>query len=210
MCKPVTNPSGLILRRRRIFGWEKTMLARIPMAMFTSLMAGAASAETGPTAHDFALVAIDGTQMPLSSFKGKTVLVVNTASKCSFTKQYAPLQALYEAHKEDGLVVIGVPSNDFGGQEPGSETDIEHFTQSAYRVDFPLTAKTKVVGDDAAPFYKWASAQAGPLGKPRWNFHKYLIGPDGQLLDWFTPMTSPDSPRLRHAIETSLASGDAS
>lgn len=186
------------------------MLARLAMALIASLFAGSAAADPEQTAHDFSLTAIDGSEMPLAAYRGKTVLVVNTASRCSFTQQYAPLQALYEEHRDKGLVVIGVPSNDFGGQEPGTEADIEHFTQSAYRVDFPLTNKTTVVGDKATPFYKWASAQAGPLGKPRWNFHKYLIGPDGRLVDWFTPMTTPDSARLRRAIERSLASGGAS
>lgn len=187
------------------------MLSRIGLAMvMTAALAPAAVAQDARTAHDFSLTAIDGTPLPLSAYKGKTVLVVNTASRCSFTQQYAPLQALYEEHRDKGLVVIGVPSNDFGGQEPGTESDIEDFTQSAYRVDFPLTNKTTVVGDNATPFYKWASAQAGPLGKPRWNFHKYLIGPDGRLIDWYTPMTAPDSPKLRDAILRSLTESGAS
>ncbi|WP_051242290.1 glutathione peroxidase [Stappia stellulata] len=187
------------------------MFSRVVLAlMLAATTAPAAVASDTTTAHDFTLTAIDGSPMPLSAFKGKTVLVVNTASRCSFTKQYAPLQALYEAHRDEGLVVIGVPSNDFGGQEPGTEADIEDFTQSAYRVDFPLTNKTAVVGDNASPFYKWASEQAGPLGKPRWNFHKYLIGPDGRLIDWYTPMTAPGSPKLRDAIVRSLAGSGAS
>lgn len=181
------------------------LLASLACAFF-ALGSPALPAMAGEgSAHDFALTAIDGSAMPLSAYRGKTVLVVNTASRCSFTQQYAPLQALYETYRDRGLVVIGVPSNDFGGQEPGTEGDIEDFTRSAYRVDFPLTNKTSVRGEAATPFYKWVTREAGPLGAPRWNFQKYLIGPDGQLVEWYTPMTEPDSPRLRAAIERSLA-----
>ncbi|WP_067334699.1 glutathione peroxidase [Stappia indica] len=182
------------------------LLASLTCAFFALSSSVALPAMAGEgSAHDFALTEIDGSAMPLSAYRGKTVLVVNTASRCSFTQQYAPLQALYETYRDRGLVVIGVPSNDFGGQEPGTEGDIEDFTRSAYRVDFPLTNKTSVRGEAATPFYKWVTREAGPLGAPRWNFQKYLIGPDGQLVEWYTPMTEPDSPRLRAAIERSLA-----
>ena len=182
------------------------LLASLTCAFFALSSSVALPAMAGEgSAHDFALTAIDGSAMPLSAYRGKTVLVVNTASRCSFTRQYAPLQALYETYRDRGLVVIGVPSNDFGGQEPGTEGDIEDFTRSAYRVDFPLTNKTSVRGEAVTPFYKWVTREAGPLGAPRWNFQKYLIGPDGRLVEWYTPMTEPDSPRLRAAIERSLA-----
>ena len=156
------------------------------------------------SAHDFSFTAIDGTELPLSDFKGKTVLVVNTASQCSFTKQYGPLQTLYEEYKDRGLVIVGVPSNDFGGQEPGSEAEINAFTEAEFSVDFPLTAKTRVKGSDASPFYRWAASQVGPAGKPRWNFHKYLIGPDGEVVDWFSTFTKPNSAKMRNAIEQNL------
>ncbi|QGZ34007.1 glutathione peroxidase [Stappia indica] len=182
------------------------LFARLACALLTlAALGGPPLRADERTAHDFSLTAIDGSAMPLSAYRGKTVLVVNTASRCSFTQQYAPLQALHEEYRDRGLVVIGVPSNDFGGQEPGTEGDIEDFTRSAYRVDFPLTNKTSVRGEAATPFYKWVTREAGPLGAPRWNFQKYLIGPDGRLVEWYTPMTEPDSPRLRAAIERSLA-----
>ncbi|MEM8813962.1 MAG: glutathione peroxidase [Pseudomonadota bacterium] len=185
--------------RRRFLALSAAVLA-LPFGIRGS------RADTGSVqgAHDFTLTAIDGTPLPFSAYRGKTVLVVNTASKCSFTEQYGPLQALYERYRDRGLVVIGVPSNDFGGQEPGSEADIQAFTEETFQVDFPLTAKTKVAGANATPFYQWAAAEAGPLGKPRWNFHKYLIGPDGNLETWFSTMTRPDSDRLYKAIEKAL------
>ena len=171
-----------------------------------SSLIGGTRAENGAssTAHDFSFTAIDGTEMPLSDFKGKTVLVVNTASQCGFTKQYGPLQTLYEEYKDRGLVIVGVPSNDFGGQEPGSEAEITAFTEAEFSVDFPLTAKTRVKGSEASPFYRWAASQVGAAGKPRWNFHKYLIGPDGEMIDWFSTFTKPNSAKMRNAIERNL------
>ena len=129
---------------------------------------------------------------------------MNTASQCGFTKQYGPLQALYDQYKDDGFVVIAVPSNDFGGQEPNTDQEISKFVKDKFSVGFPITSKTKVRGANAAAFYKWAARQTGMIGRPRWNFHKYLIGPDGNLVDWFTPMTSPGSKKLSSAIEKSL------
>ncbi len=155
-------------------------------------------------AHDFSFTSNVGTPLPLSAYKGKTLLIVNTASQCSFTKQYGPLQQLYERYKDEGLVVIAVPSNDFGGQEPGSNEEISKFVKDKFSVGFPITSKTKVRGDDASDFYKWAAKQTGFIGKPRWNFHKYLIGPSGNLITWFTPMTKPGSKKLSSAIEQTL------
>ena len=183
------------------------MTRSLILALTAALFGGHAAADTGfagKTAHDFELTSIDGEALPLSRFKGKAVLVVNTASQCSFTKQYGPLQKLYDKYRERGLVVIGVPSNDFGAQEPGTEPEIKSFAQTTFDVEFPLTAKAKVSGDNAIPFYQWAGAKAGPLGKPRWNFHKYLIGPDGELVDWFSTMTKPGSKKLERKIEALL------
>ncbi len=156
------------------------------------------------SAHDFSFPAATGGTIDLAQYAGKAVLVVNTASQCGFTKQYGPLQALYEMYRDRGFVVIGVPSNDFGGQEPGTNDEIVNFTQAEFSVDFPIAAKSRVKGADAAPFYRWAGEQVGPIGKPRWNFHKYLIGPDGRLVTWFSTWTKPDSSKLATAIEQAL------
>ena len=155
-------------------------------------------------AHDFAFRAIEGGDMPLARFKGKAVLVVNTASQCGFTKQYADLQELWRRYRERGLVVLGVPSNDFGGQEPGSEAEIKKFCTVNFDVDFPLAAKEIVKGDGAHPFYKWAAGELGIIAIPRWNFHKYLIAPDGKLVDWFSTPTDPLSSQVTSAIEALL------
>jgi glutathione peroxidase len=157
-----------------------------------------------PTAWDFTFVGIDGTLLPLAQFRGKALLVVNTASKCGFTPQYKPLQDLAEKYGERGLVVLGVPSNDFGGQEPGTAPEIAQFCDLTYKVTFPLTEKVKVTGDDAHPFYRWAGQKVGLLGRPKWNFHKYLVAPDGQLADWFSSVTSPDADKVVQAVENLL------
>ena len=156
------------------------------------------------TAYDFSFTSIDGQPLPFGTYKGKAVLVVNTASECGFTPQYKDLQALYERYKGRGLVVLGVPSNDFGGQEPGQEAQIKTFCEINYGVDFPLTAKEHVKGDAAHPFYAWAGEKAGMIGRPKWNFHKYLIGPDGAFVDWFSSVTSPSAERVAKAVEKVL------
>jgi glutathione peroxidase len=165
----------------------------------------AMAADPAASAYDFAFTSIEGQQLPLSDFKGKVVLLVNTASRCGFTPQYEGLQAVWERYRDQGLVVLGVPSNDFGGQEPGSEAEIKQFCEVNFAVDFPLTSKEHVVGEAAHPFYRWAAAQLGLTAKPRWNFHKYLIGPDGELVDWFATTTKPTASKVTKAIEAQLA-----
>lgn len=156
------------------------------------------------SAHDFSFTAIDGKPLPLADYKGKAVLVVNTASLCGFTPQYKGLQALWEKYRGRGLVVLGVPSNDFGGQEPGASGEIKEFCETNYSIDFPLTEKQVVAGEQAHPFYQWAAAELGVVAKPRWNFHKYLVAPDGRLADWFSTITTPDSARVERAVEAVL------
>ncbi|MGE0744277.1 MAG: glutathione peroxidase [Rhodospirillales bacterium] len=153
---------------------------------------------------DFEFKTIDGGDMKLSSLRGKAVLVVNTASQCGLTPQYAGLQKLYEAYKDKGLVVLGVPSNDFGAQEPGTEAEIKGFCDTRYRVTFPMTAKYPVTGAAAHPFYKWAAGETGEAGAPQWNFHKYLVGPDGSLAGVFGSRTAPDDKALVAAVEAAL------
>src|ERR1700674_6045159 len=153
-------------------------------------LAGAGAAErsdmpTGDTetsdAYQFEFRSLDGDKLPLAAWRGRPVLVVNTASFCGFTPQYRGLEALWRRYGARGLVVLGVPSNDFGEQEPGSAADIKTFCETNYQVDFPLTEKNRVVGAAAHPFYRWVAGLLGEAGTPRWNFHKYLIGPDGPL-----------------------------
>ncbi len=155
--------------------------------------------------HDFTLTGIDGKPMPLAQYKGGVVLVVNTASECGFTPQYEGLEALWQKHKDKGLVIVGVPSNDFGGQEPGRADEIVKFCKLNYGVTFPLADKTVVKGKDAHPLYVWAGEQAGMLGTPKWNFHKYLFDRDGKFVDWFSTQTLPESPKIGKAIEAALA-----
>jgi glutathione peroxidase len=157
------------------------------------------------SAYDFSFHTLVGHKpLPLSSFQGKVVLVVNTASKCGFTPQYAALEKLYEQYKDRGLVILGVPSNDFGGQEPGTDQEIADFCQINYGVTFPMTAKEIVSGKNAHPFYLWAKQQLGFGTAPKWNFHKYLINRKGELVNYFYSTTSPDSKRFVKALDAAL------
>ncbi len=182
-----------------------TMLALAAALAAASLWAAPARAAT---AHDFLFLSIDGEPLPLSAFAGRPVLLVNTASQCGFTPQYAGLQLLWERYRERGLVVLGVPSNDFGAQEPGSEADIKAFTDHEYAVDFPLTTKVAVRGDAPHPFFAWAKRDNGV--EPRWNFTKILIAPDGRIAAAFPSRVEPDSPELVRAVEALLPAGGMS
>lgn len=157
------------------------------------------------SAHDFSFTAIDGGPLAMADYQGKVVLLVNTASFCGFTPQYEALQSLWTQYRDRGLVVLGVPSNDFGRQEPGSDAEIKEFCEANYLVDFPLTSKQVVSGDDAHPLYKWLSDELGEAAAPRWNFHKYLIGSDGQALDVWSTRIEPLSEPITLAIEKALS-----
>lgn len=157
------------------------------------------------TAHEFSFDTIDGKgAVALDDLAGKAVLVVNTASACGYTPQYEGLQELWQTYKDRGLVVLGVPSNDFGAQEPGSESEIETFCTSKFQVDFPMTTKKTVIGADAHPFYQWIASTVGEDAAPKWNFHKYLIGPDGALAGMFPSKVEPMSDELKSQIEALL------
>lgn len=184
---------------RRHFFW----LAVAPLATLGSRRARA-TGMSRMTAYVFTFKGLDGDEILLSSYAGNPLLVVNTASLCGYTPQYAGLQQLWTRYRSRGLVVLGVPSNDFGGQEPGNVTDIHATAQGAYHVTFPITAKAKVKGTDAHPFYRWAAAER-PLETPRWNFHKYLVGRDGNLKAAFASAVEPMDPRVIAAIEKELA-----
>ncbi|MDF1793771.1 MAG: glutathione peroxidase [Thalassobaculaceae bacterium] len=167
------------------------------------MTADAAGTGTGP-AHQFSFTSIDGAPMSMADFAGKAVLVVNTASRCGFTPQYADLQSVWDTYRDRGLVVLGVPSNDFGGQEPGSEAEIKSFCETNFSVDFPMTEKQVVVGAGAHPFYRWAAEVGGGDKAPSWNFHKYLIGPDGQFVAAIPTRVAPTDPKAIAAIEKAL------
>ena len=156
------------------------------------------------TAHDFSFRSIDGAPLPLSTLKGKAVLVVNVASRCGLTPQYAGLEQLWKNKRDAGLVVLGVPCNDFGAQEPGSESEIKTFCATNYKVDFPLTAKEHVVGGEAHPLYKWVASELGEAATPKWNFHKYLFNKDGSIAGTFGSRTTPDDAGLNEAIDAAL------
>lgn len=144
--------------------------------------------------HDLSATDINGKPVSLSEFKGKKVLVVNTASECGYTKQYAQLQELYAMYQDKGLVIIGFPCNDFGGQEPGSEAEIATFCQKNYGVTFPMMSKISVKGDDVSPVYQWLTSkeQNGVLdAKVKWNFHKFLIDEEGRLVAEYGSGTTP-------------------
>ena len=132
------------------------------------------------------------------------MLLVNTASFCGFTRQYGDLQALWQDYRGRGLVVLGVPSNDFGDQEPGSEAEIKEFCEVNFNVDFPLTEKQVVTGEGAHPLYRHIVAELGPESAPRWNFHKYLVAPDGALAGSWPSRVSPTSPEIVAAVEAVL------
>ncbi len=166
-----------------------------------AMMGGAAMAATG---HDFTFEKIEGGKLPMSSFKGKAVLVVNTASFCGYTPQYEGLQRLWKSYKDRGLVVLGVPANNFGGQEPGSNEEIKTFCKTEYAVEFPMTEKVDVVGGNAHPFYKWAKETLGEQKAPKWNFHKYLLNANGDLVAAFSTGTTPDSAEIKAAVEKAL------
>lgn len=156
------------------------------------------------SAYDYSFDAITGGPLPLTTFKDKVVLVVNTASKCGLTPQYDGLEKLYSEYKDKGLVVLGVPCNQFMGQEPGTEEEIQTFCSTTFGIDFPMTSKVDVKGDEAHPFYKWAEKELGEPAVPVWNFHKILIGKDGAAIRAFGPRTEPQDPEVTGAIEAAL------
>ena len=147
--------------------------------------------ENSKTFYDFKINSINGEELNLSIFNDKTILLVNVASKCGFTKQYDDLQKLYDDYKEKGLVVIGIPSNQFGSQEPGSEAEIKNFCETNFNINFPMTSKYEVKGDNAHPIYIWAKDTYGKSTVPKWNFHKILINKNGKVEDTYASFTRP-------------------
>jgi len=186
---------------------RRTIFTAALAAAAAPLVTQAARAQAGMsriTAYAFAFPALDGGAISLADYTGRPLMIVNTASLCGYTPQYAGLQELWTEFHGRGLMIIGVPSNDFGGQEPGGSSEIAATAQHQYGVTFPIAAKAVVNGPNAHPFYKWAAA-ARPKDVPRWNFHKYLIGRDGYIAEVFPESVEPSDTRVKTAIARALA-----
>ena len=153
---------------------------------------------------DLSIKNIDNKIIDLNEYKGKTVLLVNVASNCGFTEQYSDLQELYDEYKDKDFIVLGVPSNQFGGQEPGSNDEIKDFCETNFNITFPITDKIDVKGDNAHSIYKWAKKNHGNSAVPKWNFHKILINKEGKIQDTFSSFTKPLSNKIKKQIELIL------
>lgn len=156
------------------------------------------------TVSDLVFTAVDGSPLPLSRFAGQVLLLVNTASQCGFTRQYAGLQKLHEQYRERGFSVIGLPCNDFGAQEPGCGLEIKQFAEEEFQVTFPLTDKVHAKGENTHPLFARIAEQFGVFGSPHWNFYKYVAGRDGKLKTWFSPLSGPEASSLHKVIEAEL------
>ena len=179
----------------------------LTLALATTAFAAPPAADT-KSVYDFTLKSIDGQPTPLSEYHGKVLLLVNVASKCGFTPQYTALEAIYEKYKSRGLVIVGVPANNFMKQEPGTNAEIKTFCSKKYNVSFPMMSKLSVKGDDQTPLYQFlTSKSADPKfgGEIKWNFTKFLFDRSGNPVARFEPATTPDSPEVTAAIEAALA-----
>ena len=155
-------------------------------------------------AYDFNFNSLDGSLLNLSKYKGKVIVVINVASKCGFTNQYEDMQSVWEKYKKRDFVMLGVPSNDFGAQEPGNNAEIKNFCESKFGINFPMTEKVTVKGDDAHPFYIWAKNNYGKSAIPKWNFHKIIINKDGKIAETYSSITKPSSKKIINLIEDLL------
>src|ERR1700732_1592437 len=182
---------------------------RVVAALLCLLFCAMGVTGSEKSVFDYTLSTIDGQPAPLSAYKGKVVMLVNVASRCGFTPQYTALEAIYEKYKERGFVIIGIPANNFGAQEPGTNQEIKTFCQTKYNVTFPMMSKASVKGEDKTPLYQYLtdkSANPKTGGDIQWNFTKFLVGPDGQIVARVEPKVAPDSPEVTGAIEHALAS----
>ena len=179
---------------------SKTLKILLLIVMI-SLTQNKLSADNDNLAYDFSFKNIDGTNLNLSNYKGKVIVVINVASQCGFTNQYEDMQKLWETYQSKGVVVLGVPSNDFGGQEPGTNEDIKSFCETNFGITFPMTEKVSVKGSNAHPFYKWAKDNYGNSAIPKWNFHKIIIDKNGKVNETYSSITNPGSKRFKKTIE---------
>ena len=162
------------------------------------------SASYDKLAYDFKFNDLDGSQLSLSKYKDKIIVIVNVASQCGFTNQYEDMQKVWENYQSKGIVMLGVPSNDFGKQEPGNSEDIKNFCEAKFGITFPMTEKVSVKGSNAHPFYLWAKENYGKAAVPKWNFHKIIVGRNGKIIDTFSSITNPSSKKFIATIEEAL------
>jgi glutathione peroxidase len=177
-------------------------IATLLIIMF-NIFTSNVSANYNELAYNFQFKSIDGKIIKLNSFQNKVIVVVNVASRCGFTNQYDDLQKLWTTYQNQGLIVIGVPTNDFK-QEPSSNADIKDFCETNFNVSFPMTEKINVLGDNSHSFYKWAKKNHGKAAIPKWNFHKIIIGKNGKVVDTFSSITKPSSKRFINSVEKLL------
>jgi glutathione peroxidase len=175
------------------------LLIGVLLTMATTLFAGAG-------VYSFTLNSIEGKPAPLADYKGKVVLIVNVASQCGYTPQYTALESIYEKYKDQGFVILGFPANNFGAQEPGTNEEIKTFCTRKYSVKFPMYSKISVKGDDQAPLYSYLTKQTGTglSGDIKWNFTKFLVDKNGNVVQRFEPAVTPDSKEMTQAIEKQL------
>ena len=178
----------------------KYFLLIIIMSFFST----GATSNYDELAYDFNFNDLDGSALHLSEYKDKVIVVVNVASQCGFTNQYEDMQKVWEKYQNKGVVILGVPSNDFGSQEPGSNAEIKNFCEAKFGITFPMTEKVSVKGTDAHPFYIWARENHGKSAIPKWNFHKIIIGKNGKIVDTFASITNPSSKKFVKALEKTL------
>jgi glutathione peroxidase len=201
----ILDPAGFWRQEQAMSKARPALLAvAVPFAVLFAAVGGAGAFAKEPTPmslHQLTANTIDKKPQSLGTYKDKVLLVVNTASECGFTPQYEGLEHLYESYKDKGLVVLGFPSNDFGGQEPGTEAEIKTFCSTRYKVTFPMFEKVKTKGEGQSPVYTFLASKHG---EPKWNFHKYLVGKDGKVIAAFPSKVKPESDELRTAIDTAL------
>jgi len=171
------------------------------LIMIMSFLSTVASGDYSKLVYDFNFNDLDGSVLKLSEYKDKVIVVVNVASQCGFTKQYEDMQKVWDNYRDKGVVMLGVPSNDFGKQEPGSNEDIKNFCEAKFGISFPMTEKVLVKGSDAHPFYIWARENHGKSAIPKWNFHKIIIDKDGKVAETFSSITNPSSNKFIKALD---------
>ena len=174
------------------------------LLIMISLFGNIVSANYEKLAYDFNFTGLDGSTLNLSEYKGKVIVVINVASQCGFTNQYEDMQKIWEKYQEKDVIILGVPSNDFGKQEPGTNKDIKNFCEAKFGISFPMTEKVSVKGAGAHPFYVWARENHGKSAIPKWNFHKIIVDKSGKIAKTFSSITNPSSKRFTKIIENLL------